>query len=635
MTSRLSFHLGFQLGFRHALATLACLGLCAGAQSAPFTGQVATPDGKPAFGAMVTVFDEAKEKRETVYTDADGRYAIRTAYAGKLEVRARLANHGDNRVTRTAGRDEVVRLDLALQPFADAQAASDALSASAHNARLPWKDVAGDRPPFVSQCNYCHQMGNSTTRLPRSHQAWIQTVNKMEGMLAMVSARENKTLADVLTRGFDGKPVQAIQNYGASAELARAKVKEWLVGDALSFIHDADVARDQTIYGTDEGHDILCTLDRATGKVLQHRLPDIDLPRGGKFSGMQLPIGIFSGKHGPHSMGETRDGRIWITNALSSTLMSFDPATKVFRTYPVGNDALYPHTVRVDGNDIVWFTIVASNQMGRFDPKTETMTVMRLPHNGVLRWITDMLFPTLLRISSWFPDHALLLNSSHSRFFGEKIMAFPYGIDINPVDGSVWYAKLYAHKIGRIDPKSMEVTEYDTPLQGPRRPRFDAKGILWIPAFDEGALMRFDPASKAFETYRIPAVGEGEYETPYALNVDRRSGEVWMAANNSDRVLRFTPATRTFQSYPSPTRVTVLRDFAFTADGRVCSSSSNLPAYAIEDQRPSFICIDPEGADKDRKALAQGAADDGDFRYPAGEAAGRLPGERPLPGRRR
>ena len=427
----------------------------------------------------------------------------------------------------------------------------------------------------------------------------------MEGMLAMLSAGEKKTVADVLTRGFDGKPVQAVQNYGATAELAHAKVEEWLVGDALSFIHDADVARDQKLYGTDEAHDIIYVLDRATGKLEEHRLPDIALPRGGKFSGMKFPIGIFTGKHGPHSMAETSDGRIWITNALSSTLMSFDPVKKVFKLYPVGNDALYPHTVRVDKDDIVWFTIVASNQMGRFDPKTETMTVMRLPHNGVWRWVTDMLLPTLLRISAWFPDHALMVDLSHHRFFGQKVMAFPYGIDVNPVDGSIWYAKLYAHKIGRIDPKTMDVVEFDTPMQGPRRPRFDAKGILWIPSFDEGGLMRFDTASRTFETYKIPTVGDGEYETPYALNVDRKTGDVWMAANNSDRVLRFTPSSKTFQSYPSPTRVTVLRDFAFTDDGRVCSVSSNLPAYAIEDQRPSFICIDPEGGERDRKTLAQ------------------------------
>src|SRR4249920_423423 len=94
-----------RIAFRHLLATLISLGFCAGAQSASFIGQVTTPDGKPAFGAMVSVFDEAKEKRETVYTDAEGNYAIRTGYAGKLDIRARLANHADGRVTKTAGAD--------------------------------------------------------------------------------------------------------------------------------------------------------------------------------------------------------------------------------------------------------------------------------------------------------------------------------------------------------------------------------------------------------------------------------------------------------------------------------------------------------------------------------------------------
>jgi hypothetical protein len=77
-----------------------------------------------------------------------------------------------------------------------------------------------------------------------------------------------------------------------------------------------------------------------------------------------------------------------------------------------------------------------------------------------------------------------------------------------------------------------------------------------------------------------------------------------MAANNSDRILRFSPATKTFRSYPSPTRVTFLRDFSFTKDGRVCSSQSNLPAYAIEGAVPSYICIDPTGGERDRAAFA-------------------------------
>lgn len=572
--------------------------------AASFVGTVRTPAGAPAYGAMVTVFDAAQEKRDTVYTADDGSFSIRTDFEGALSLRVRLTGFDDSEVAAKAGRDDVKRLDIMLKNFESADAASDALSASAFNARLPWKDVARDRPAFISQCNYCHQIGNPTTRTPKSHAEWMTTLDKMEGLLAMPSAPEKATIADVLSRGFDGKPISAKQSYGASPELARAKVREWAVGDGGTFIHDADVAQDQKIYGTDEGHDLLWVLDPKSGTVEKYPLPDVDLPRGGIFSGMKLPIGIFSGKHGPHSMAQTRDGRIWITNALSSTLMSFDPKTKEFKTYPVGHDALYPHTIRVDRSDIVWFTIVASNQVGRFDPATGEMKVIRLPSNGFIRWTTDMLFPTLLRFGSWFPDQAALLNLSSHRFFGNQIMAFPYGIDVNPVDGSIWYAKLYANRIGRIDPKTLEIAEWETPMKGPRRPRFDTNGVLWVPAFDEGGLMRFDTGTSTFETFRIPSVGEGEYETPYALNVDRTTGDVWMAANNSDRVLRFRPSTKTFLSYPSPTRVTVLRDFSFTDEGAVCSSSSNLPAGAIEGGRPSFICIEPEGGAKDREALA-------------------------------
>lgn len=92
---------------------------------------------------------------------------------------------------------------------------------------------------------------------------------------------------------------------------------------------------------------------------------------------------------------------------------------------------------------------------------------MRLPHNGIARWVSDMLFPTLMRIASWFLDQAVHLNLSTHRYFAHNILAFPYGIDVNPVDGSIWYAKLYANKIGRIDPATMDVEELDTPMKKP------------------------------------------------------------------------------------------------------------------------------------------------------------------------
>ncbi|MNV84659.1 hypothetical protein D3C71_1785500 [compost metagenome] len=61
--------------------------------------------------------------------------------------------------------------------------------------------------------------------------------------------------------------------------------------------------------------------------------------------------------------------------------------------------------------------------------------------------------------------------------------------------------------------------------------------------------------------------------------------------------MRYIPAQKKFIAYPMPNRVIWFRDFEFTQDGRVCTSNSNLPAYAHEDGLPAFVCIQPDVAD--------------------------------------
>ncbi|MGB8328854.1 MAG: carboxypeptidase regulatory-like domain-containing protein [Polyangiales bacterium] len=589
------------------------LGTTVHARAATLDGTVTTSSGQPVSGAMVTVFSANRMRKQTVFTDAQGRYLIVIDYDGELTVRARASNFADQTKPISVGQDESQTVDLTVGAFESEMDRSNALPASAHLTTLPWRDTE-DRAPFVAQCNYCHQIGNALTRGSRAPESWVQSIQKMEGYLAIVTDEQIERFSQVLSAGFDGKPVEVVETYDASPELAHAKIEEWLVGDGMSFIHDADVGEDGKLYGADEGHDVIWVLDRDSDVVEQYPLPESDLPVGGLFSGAALPIGIFTGKHGPHSLAQAKDGRFWITTALSSTLMSFDPATKAFHVYEIGEDALYPHTVRIAEDGIVWFTVAVSNQVGRFDPKTETFTLLQLPHGGFWRWVTDTFFPTLLKYAARTPrENKHIALSPHKMLKGveyDDIFALPYGIDINPKDGGIWYAKLYANLIGHIDPKTLEITEIATPLKGPRRPRFDANGILWIPSFDESALLRFDPATSEFKSYPLPTLSPDEYETPYALNVHPKTGDIWMTSNMSDRILRFIPGEERFISYPSPTRVTWLRDLVFTKDGQVCSASSNLPAYAIEDGVPSFICLDPEGADRDR-ALAKANSEEG------------------------
>ena len=49
-----------------AAVIVSLVGVANASHAASFTGTVSLPDGKPAYGAMLTVFDATKEKRETV-----------------------------------------------------------------------------------------------------------------------------------------------------------------------------------------------------------------------------------------------------------------------------------------------------------------------------------------------------------------------------------------------------------------------------------------------------------------------------------------------------------------------------------------------------------------------------------------
>jgi cytochrome c5 len=265
-----------------------------GIHAATLSGTVATTDGRPISGAMVTAWNEPKNRKETVFTGADGRYALQTSFAGNLTLRARTPYFKDVEKTLAVAASDAMTVDFAAEKLASPDELSDSLPASAHAAMLDFPNKA-IKETFVSQCNYCHQQGNSLTRRARTEDEWKQTVRRMEGYAAMVTYGEARAISNTMFKGFNGQPVKAIETYDASPELARARIEEWLVGDGLSFIHDTGVGDDDKLYGIDEGHDVVWVLDRRTQEIEKLPLPDIDLPVGGYFAGLQLPIGIFTG----------------------------------------------------------------------------------------------------------------------------------------------------------------------------------------------------------------------------------------------------------------------------------------------------------------------------------------------------
>ncbi|WP_169577743.1 carboxypeptidase regulatory-like domain-containing protein [Sinimarinibacterium sp. CAU 1509] len=564
------------------------------AHAADIRGTVTSVDGDSVAGAIVSLTRADGVLRQSVYSDASGRFLLGTGQSGAARLSVRAPGFADESRDIAAVSANPRPLSITLARLSKPAQVSDALPASAHAARVHLEDER-IRQGYRSQCFYCHQLGNAWTRRPRTETQWRETIDRMERYGALLTWPARRQVAAALAASFDGRPIPDRQTHVYDPATAGTTLTEVAVAGNGAFVHDVELGDDGLFYSVDMANDRVYVTDLATAQSTALPMPDNGLPLHGDFAGASAPVAAFHAHHGPHSIVRGPDGRLYTTNSMSAEIGVLDPATERYSFHNVGGGAVYPHTLRFDRYGVLWFSIALSNQLGRFDPRTGAMQVIDLPAGGFWQGLTDATLTGVLKIASLLPGKDLQLLLSHHKWSGQghRIFNLPYGLDIHPVDGSVWYAKLYADKIGRYDPKTGAISEWDTPLPGPRRMRFAPDGTLWIPAFGGSGLLKFEPDTQQFTRHPMPVLAPDEFETPYALNVHPQTGDVWITSNQSDRMFRFTPASARWTAYPMPTRTTYMRDIVFTADGSVCSTNSNLPPMAIEDQMQSIVCLRP------------------------------------------
>lgn len=373
-----------------------------------------------------------------------------------------------------------------------------------------------------------------------------------------------------------------------SPEAREAVIEEWALGGRASTQHDVMVHPDGRIYSVDGPQDFLHRLDLGVpgGKRESWKLPHGDLKPGGIFASGNRPTSTSNSYVSPHSLQVAPDGSIWLTLSIGNQLARFDIETETFTIHEVA-EGMYPHTLRFDQRGRIWYTMAATNHIGMFDPTTHEQRHVRLPARTWQQEIILRAMPLILKIGQYID-----IRGSAAEGDGIK-MPVPYGIDIAP-DGGVWFSQLNEHRIGRVDPETLEYEIIPTPFETPRRLRFDSKGKLWIPSFSESLISRFDPETRDFVQWVLPIEPLGS-ETPYALHVERTTDTVWICGTNSDTMIRFEPETERFTVYPLPTRVTYTREVDFDAEGRVWTSNSNGPSWQIEGGLPKVTRIDPRG----------------------------------------
>jgi len=536
----------------------------AAAAAATIEGTIRAGSKGVVAGALVTLTSKDGLFAETVYSDASGAFRLATEQKGFVTLRVRRPHFADavHDLEITAGR--ALRQDSSLRPLHSDREISDQLTASAHYARLRFDDRK-ELGFFQIECLTCHQLGNAYTRAPRTADRWHAIVTRMLGFYGITDAQRIGRYAKTLEQAFDGAPLTVRQEQPIDAALFGARITQWKLPGAV-IAHDVEYhAADGKFYTVDQGKDLIYITDPRSNETETFTIPDGGIPVGGKFLRVFNNPNPFSlaVSRGPHSLQEGPDGKFYTTDTVSGQIGVFDPVTRTYTGHDIGGKAMYPHTIRFDKKGMAWFTLGVSNQVGRFNPSTREMTLIDLP------------------ATSDRPEIPAYL---------------AYGIDIHPRDGSVWFTRLMANRIGRVDPETLQVKEFQPPVIGPRRMRFAADGTLWIPSFGTGELVALDTASMKYHNYRIPPLSDGEVEAPYAVGIHPRTQEVWITANMSDRMFRFNPRTERFISYPLPTRGIFLRDVIFLPDGRVCAASSTAVApLAVEGGMEEIICIDPGG----------------------------------------
>ena len=542
--------------------------------------QLDTSDnGYPAPGVARTVAPEV-----TRFSDAIGRVEFAERDASR-EYLVRKPGYQDLAIKPEV---ETRELYVTLVPETDPVRLAEAKPASVWLGALD----LGDRDTklhFQTQCTFCHQQGNSFIRMERTPEAWGDIIHRMQRYGARLSSQDQRALPERLSAGYRKlreNPQLLADPLPWSPALTGITITEWPLGDIFSQVHDMLVAANGLVYVADNIQDRLYEVDPRTNQVIVYRIPHREGERNGGLLAARLRnFPKHDSTSNAHSLAESRvDGHIFITPSAQRRLVEFDPATKTFTLHEM-DEGFYPHTIRVDQKDRVWFTVALSNQVAMFDRTTKRFTMYDLPTRGFREWLNVRLIGVVFKLMSWGVPLANWLPVDRQAT-GTPL---PYGIDITP-DGKVWFARLHTDEIGSIDPDSGKITMIATPFKGPRRLRTDAAGKLWITAFPESAIVRFDPATSQFTRFDLPLSPKGG-DTPYALNVDRPRGIVWVNGNQSDSLYTFDIASETWGNVPMPRRVTFTRDVEFDPDGTAYTAIAHFPGWHVEDGQSTLIRV--------------------------------------------
>jgi virginiamycin B lyase len=127
--------------------------------------------------------------------------------------------------------------------------------------------------------------------------------------------------------------------------------------------------------------------------------------------------------------------------------------------------------------------------------------------------------------------------------------------------------------VAAVDPKTLAVREYKLPDPGarPRRIAITSDDMIWYTDYPRGYLGKLDPASGKVSEWQSPS---GPKSAPYGISAIK--DVIWYSESEStpNTVVRFDPKTEKFQSWAIPGGGNIVRNTDVTKKGEFVLANS-------------------------------------------------------------
>ena len=140
-------------------------------------------------------------------------------------------------------------------------------------------------------------------------------------------------------------------------------------------------------------------------------------------------------------------------------------------------------------------------------------------------------------------------------------------------EGMAWYASFGEQILGKLDPKTGKITEYEIPRLKANLPtgilalRFDQDQNLWMGMQFQGGIAKFDRKTEKFQTWSLPPELNGDHVQINQVSADHSQvdGKVWLQDAGTYNVLRLDLKSGKFEvftpfSIPRPNIYDVISD---------------------------------------------------------------------------